>query len=74
MRTLQQIESNETYIYTSTNTRLITNSIQEAAAIVANPALFVRKWLGDAFVSVLSYHATMFVWDQCFLLGWVWPI
>jgi len=34
---------------------------------ITDPRIFLRKWIGEGFVSVLDTPAIMFIWDQLFL-------
>ncbi len=43
--------------------------LQEAAELLSNPEVFIRKWIGEAFCGVLQLNACLFVLDTCFLLG-----
>ncbi|XP_042223922.1 uncharacterized protein LOC121867864 [Homarus americanus] len=38
--------------------------------IFTDPAIFIRMWIAQAFVGVLSVSACVWVWDQLFLGGW----
>ncbi|XP_067946833.1 uncharacterized protein [Watersipora subatra] len=38
--------------------------------LLADPRMYIRKWIGEGFVSVLDTTSVMFVWDQLFLQGW----
>ncbi|KAK2173209.1 hypothetical protein NP493_892g01013 [Ridgeia piscesae] len=38
--------------------------------ILADPLVFIRRWIGEGFVSVLDTQATIFIWDQFFLHRW----
>ncbi|XP_060065450.1 uncharacterized protein LOC132545744 isoform X1 [Ylistrum balloti] len=38
--------------------------------LLADPLIFLRRWIGEGFVSVLDTPGIMYVWDQCFLQGW----
>lgn len=39
-------------------------------SLLASPVVFVRKWVGEGFVSVLDTQAMLYVWDQFFLSQW----
>ncbi|RXG71579.1 hypothetical protein Avbf_08848 [Armadillidium vulgare] len=41
---------------------------------LCNPAIFIRKWLGQAFVGVLSLNGMMWAWDQLFMNEWSRPL
>ncbi|XP_064612744.1 LOW QUALITY PROTEIN: uncharacterized protein LOC135476597 [Liolophura sinensis] len=41
-----------------------------SAKLLADPLIFLRKWIGECFVSVLDTPAILYVWDQCFMQGW----
>ncbi|XP_069134826.1 uncharacterized protein [Argopecten irradians] len=38
--------------------------------LLADPLIFLRRWIGEGFVSVLDTPGIMYVWDQLFLQGW----
>ncbi|KAL5015854.1 hypothetical protein ScPMuIL_005443 [Solemya velum] len=38
--------------------------------LLADPLIFMRRWIGEGFVSVLDSPGVMYVWDQCFMQGW----
>ncbi|XP_047736303.1 uncharacterized protein LOC108672944 [Hyalella azteca] len=38
--------------------------------VFTDPAIFVRKWIAQCFMGVLSVGASMWVWDQLMLGGW----
>ncbi|XP_038059084.1 uncharacterized protein LOC119730318 [Patiria miniata] len=38
--------------------------------LLANPLIFLRKWVGEGFVGVLNSPAVMYIWDQCFIERW----
>ncbi|CAH1233847.1 ANK2 [Branchiostoma lanceolatum] len=38
--------------------------VQPSRELLANPLIFVRKWVGEGFVSVLDAQAVLLVWDQ----------
>ncbi|KAK3881891.1 hypothetical protein Pcinc_013690 [Petrolisthes cinctipes] len=38
--------------------------------IFTSPTIFVRKWLAQVFVGVVSVSGSMWAWDQLFLDGW----
>lgn len=38
--------------------------------LLADPLVFIRRWIGEGFVSVLDTPAVMYIWDQCFMQGW----
>ena len=37
----------------------------EGVQALQSPTIFLRKWIGDAFVGILSEAAAFFAWDQC---------
>ncbi|XP_072026594.1 uncharacterized protein [Amphiura filiformis] len=39
-------------------------------SLLANPVVFLRKWVGEGFVSVLDTQAVLLIWDQCFMSDW----
>ncbi|XP_074641943.1 uncharacterized protein LOC141899489 [Tubulanus polymorphus] len=43
------------------------------SGLLADPVVFLRKWIGEGFVSILDTGAVMFIWDQCFLQMWQGP-
>lgn len=32
--------------------------------------VFIRKWLGEAFVDIVREGAVLFIWDQCVMTSW----
>ncbi|KAK6190965.1 hypothetical protein SNE40_002721 [Patella caerulea] len=38
--------------------------------LLADPIIFIRRWVGEGFVSVLDTPGVMYIWDQCFMQGW----
>ncbi|KAF2349284.1 Rab-GTPase-TBC domain [Trinorchestia longiramus] len=38
--------------------------------LLTDPAIFVRKWIAQAFMGVLSVSASMWVWDQLMIGDW----
>ncbi|KAL8583033.1 hypothetical protein ACOMHN_051197 [Nucella lapillus] len=38
--------------------------------LLADPLIFIRRWIGEGFVSVLDTPGVMYVWDQCFMQCW----
>ncbi|XP_078681959.1 uncharacterized protein LOC144916622 isoform X2 [Branchiostoma floridae x Branchiostoma belcheri] len=44
--------------------------VQPSPELLANPLIFVRKWVGEGFVSVLDAQAVLLVWDQAFMTDW----
>lgn len=42
----------------------------ECLKIFTDPAVFVRKWITEAFVGILNTNALLFVWDQLFFNDW----
>lgn len=45
-------------------------SAMEGVEALQSPTIFLRKWIGDAFVGILREAAALFAWDQCMLVGW----
>ncbi|KAK7475022.1 hypothetical protein BaRGS_00033703 [Batillaria attramentaria] len=43
---------------------------QSARQLLADPLIFLRRWIGEGFVSVVDTPAVMYIWDQCFLQSW----
>ncbi|XP_052270374.1 uncharacterized protein LOC127871467 isoform X3 [Dreissena polymorpha] len=41
-----------------------------SAELLADPLVFIRRWIGEGFVSALDGPSVMYIWDQCFLQGW----
>ncbi|KAL4223925.1 hypothetical protein ACF0H5_017387 [Mactra antiquata] len=41
-----------------------------SAQLLADPLVFIRRWIGEGFVSILDAPSVMYVWDQCFLQNW----
>ncbi|XP_075053847.1 uncharacterized protein LOC142139886 [Mixophyes fleayi] len=38
--------------------------------LLANPVIFLRKWLGECFVNSLDLPAVLLIWDQLFMQNW----
>lgn len=38
--------------------------------LLSDPIVFVRRWIGEGFVSILDAPSVMYIWDQCFLQSW----
>ncbi|XP_041096804.1 uncharacterized protein LOC121308457 [Polyodon spathula] len=38
--------------------------------LLANPIIFLRKWMGEGFMSVLDLPAVLLIWDQLFMHDW----
>ncbi|XP_006811802.2 LOW QUALITY PROTEIN: uncharacterized protein LOC100376246 [Saccoglossus kowalevskii] len=45
-------------------------SIMMSKELLADPVIFIRKWIGEGFVGVLDGQAVLYVWDQCFMNKW----
>ncbi|XP_064619949.1 uncharacterized protein LOC135483216 isoform X2 [Lineus longissimus] len=45
-------------------------SLALSRPLLADPLVFLRKWIGEGFVSVLDTPAVMFLWDQNFMQLW----
>eukprot|EP01135_Chromosphaera_perkinsii_P011832 Nk52_evm23s2506 gene=Nk52_evmTU23s2506 len=43
------------------------NKNKNSSFDLSHPVIFIRKWIGECFMSVLDPNAALFVWDQCFL-------
>lgn len=41
-----------------------------SAQLLADPLVFIRRWIGEGFVSILDAPSVMYIWDQCFLQNW----
>lgn len=35
--------------------------------LLSDPKLYLRKWMGEGFVSIVDTPAVMFIWDQLFM-------
>ncbi|XP_032236502.2 uncharacterized protein LOC116617677 [Nematostella vectensis] len=46
------------------------NLPSNAKTLLSHPIIFMRKWIGEGFVSVLDQPSLLFIWDQCFLSSW----
>ncbi len=46
------------------------NFIKANKEILADPIIFIRKWIGEAFSGVLSKNSLLYVWDQLFMSLW----
>ncbi|XP_063810104.1 uncharacterized protein LOC135031779 isoform X2 [Pseudophryne corroboree] len=51
----------------SSNLESIANSHEE---LLASPVIFLRKWMGECFVSSLDVPAVLLIWDQLFMQNW----
>ena len=56
---------------------LVTKGKKEAKSVqeryqenLSEVPLFIRKWVGQLFVGVLSTNSMMWAWDQMFLSDW----
>jgi hypothetical protein len=38
--------------------------------LLGEPLIFLRKWIGEAFSSILHKNAILYVWDQLFMSFW----
>ncbi|XP_067422127.1 uncharacterized protein [Emydura macquarii macquarii] len=38
--------------------------------LLASPVIFLRKWMGEGFVSVLDFPAVLLIWDQLYMHDW----
>ncbi|CAH1801454.1 unnamed protein product [Owenia fusiformis] len=38
--------------------------------LLADPIIFLRKWIGEGFVGILDIQAAIIVWDQCIMQKW----
>ncbi|XP_053311919.1 uncharacterized protein LOC128473690 [Spea bombifrons] len=38
--------------------------------LLANPVIFLRKWMGEGFVNSLDLPAVLLIWDQLFMQDW----
>lgn len=38
--------------------------------LLADPLIFLRRWIGEGFVGILDTPGVMYVWDQCFMQCW----
>ncbi|KAG7471299.1 hypothetical protein MATL_G00123060 [Megalops atlanticus] len=44
--------------------------VADTKELLENPGIFLRKWIGEGFVSVLDLPAVLLVWDQLFMQVW----
>ncbi|KAH9512915.1 hypothetical protein Btru_036992 [Bulinus truncatus] len=51
----------------STNTPRAPSS---STQFLADPTIFLRRWIGEGFVSVLDTPGVMYIWDQLFMQNW----
>lgn len=56
--------------HTSLLSAWLSTEQEQGAKVLGTPIIFLRKWLGSALTEVLNSDALLFVWDQCFILGW----
>ncbi|CAL1547704.1 unnamed protein product [Lymnaea stagnalis] len=52
---------------TTTNTPRAPSS---STQFLADPTIFLRRWIGEGFVSVLDTPGVMYIWDQLFMQNW----
>ncbi|XP_078535948.1 uncharacterized protein LOC144822378 isoform X1 [Lissotriton helveticus] len=38
--------------------------------LLVSPVIFLRKWMGEGFVSILDLHAILLIWDQLYMQDW----
>ena len=38
--------------------------------IFADPAIYLRKWISEAFAGIYGGQSLLFLWDYCFMHGW----
>ncbi|XP_039363697.1 uncharacterized protein LOC120387279 isoform X3 [Mauremys reevesii] len=38
--------------------------------LLASPVIFLRKWMGEGFVSILDFPAVLLIWDQLYMQDW----
>ncbi|CAM5104546.1 unnamed protein product, partial [Natator depressus] len=38
--------------------------------LLASPVIFLRKWMGEGFVSILDFPAVLLIWDQMYMQDW----
>ncbi|XP_035828352.1 uncharacterized protein LOC101850990 [Aplysia californica] len=63
----QEREKGEALMKTSTNTpRAASSSTQ----FLADPSIFLRRWIGEGFVSIVDTPCMMYLWDQMFMQSW----
>jgi hypothetical protein len=46
------------------------NPLKTNKELLTEPSIFIRKWIGECFSSVLRKNALMYVWDQLFMSLW----
>ncbi|XP_053648866.2 uncharacterized protein [Cherax quadricarinatus] len=59
-----------TKLYEDLEVRGTDNMKQQHLELFTTPAIFVRKWISQGFVGVVSVTAVLWLWDQLFLDGW----
>ncbi|XP_076453203.1 uncharacterized protein LOC143288510 isoform X2 [Babylonia areolata] len=64
----QEREKAEELMQTGHSTARSTDSA--SWQLLADPLIFLRRWIGEGFVSVLDTPGVMYVWDQCFMQCW----
>jgi len=37
---------------------------------MADPVIFLRKWIGEVFVGILNSNSALYIWDQFFMIKW----
>ncbi|CAM2104105.1 unnamed protein product [Caretta caretta] len=38
--------------------------------LLASPVIFLRKWMGEGFVSIVDFPAVLLIWDQMYMQDW----
>ena len=46
------------------------NRKEKDYAVFSGAAIYVRKWISEAFVGVFSSHLLLLVWDYIFMANW----
>ncbi|UJR14936.1 hypothetical protein I4U23_001918 [Adineta vaga] len=43
---------------------------QYSRDLMADPVIFLRKWIGEMFFGILNSNAALYLWDQFFMIKW----
>ena len=63
----QERDKGESLMKTGGNTPRAPSS---STQFLADPTIFLRRWIGEGFVSILDTPCMMYVWDQMFMQHW----
>ncbi|CAF1438227.1 unnamed protein product [Adineta steineri] len=46
------------------------STAQYARELMADPVIFLRKWIGEMFFGILNSNCALYLWDQFFMIKW----